>query len=74
MRNEVVLVFCNLALKSMAVLVLYKVLKISGVYMIHKSYGRDSGRCGAFTTAVLQQTITTLLLFKEKSDLLLSSH
>ena len=37
---------------------LYKVLKIGGVYMIHKSYGRDSGRCRTFTTAVVQQTIT----------------
>ena len=27
--------------------------------MIHKSHGRGSKRCGAFTTAVVQKTITT---------------
>ena len=39
--------------------VFFQVLKISGVYIIPKSHGRDSGRCGTFTTAVLEQTITT---------------
>ena len=28
--------------------------------MIHKSYGRDSGRCGVFSTTVVQNTITTV--------------
>ena len=27
--------------------------------MIHKLYGRDSGRCGVFSTTVVQNTITT---------------
>ena len=35
-----------------------KYLKMSEVRMIHKSYGRDSGRCWAFTTAVVQKTMT----------------
>ena len=45
-----------------------KYLKISEVRMIHKSYGRDSGRCGAFTTAVVQKTITTAVVCCSTED------
>ena len=45
-----------------------KYLKISEVGMIHKSYGRDSGRCGAFTTAVELKTITTAVVCCSTED------
>ena len=32
--------------------------------MIHRSYGRDSGRCGTFTTAVVQKNITAAVVQK----------
>ena len=32
--------------------------------MIHTSYGRDSGRCENFTTAVVQKTITTTAILQ----------
>ena len=38
--------------------------------MIYKSYGRDSGRCEAFTTAVVQQkTIATAVVCCSTEDL-----
>ena len=37
--------------------------------MVHKSYGRDSGRCGAFSTTVVQMTITTAAVCCSTEDL-----
>ena len=37
--------------------------------MIHQSYGRDSGRCGAFSTTVVQKTITTVAVCCSTEDL-----
>ena len=45
-------------------------MKSSSVYMIDKSHGRDSGRCGTFTiaTAVVQQT-KSLMLYHSRPSL-----
>ena len=43
--------------------VIYLFLKISEVYIIHKSYGRDSGSYGtALLLALVQKSITTALV------------